>query len=339
MFKRSSVVRIFIGFLLVMFVSGCGQNQQAVQQTAPVQAQNEGEAPDYTAIRKALKDPSPLVRSQAVLNLSAYTHSSVIDEYLNALRANINDAETSRLCIRGIKAQGEKAVPKVKELLWNDKSLVFQKVGLDLLSQIEKPEAFYPEVVNRYYETPYESGASRYRQDMVKYISNNIPKEDLEAVADLVVMLKDKDPKVVEIVTRALSALQSKEVQEQVITVYDNDPENANVVLAVLTVLNSYGAPTEVNPAPVKDLKVYMHTFGSYDKDIQNQSYIGMKAFAYDDKEGKILNYLKSFQNCDYDVVRSNLVDLMQVVPKNTYPEGQEPTFSFPKGKRQGYCR
>ena len=339
MFKSSFVMRIFIGLLLVMFVAGCGQKQQAVQQTATTQTEKEGEAPDYTAIRKALKDPSTLVKSQAILNLSAYTHSSVIDEYLNALRANINDGEISRLCIRGIKTHKEKAVPKVKELLWNDKSITFQKVGLELLSQIEKPEVFYPEVVNRYYETPYESGASRYRQDMVKYISHNIPKEDLEAVADLVVMLKDKDSKVVEIVTKALSSLQSKEVQEQVMTVYDNDPDNANVVLAVLTVLNSYGAPTETNPVPVKDLRVYMHTFGSYDKDIQNQSYIGMKAFAYDDKEGRILNYLKSFQNCDYDVVRSNLVDLMQTIPKNTYPEGQEPTFSFPKVKRQGYCR
>ncbi|MGD9579899.1 MAG: HEAT repeat domain-containing protein [Vampirovibrionia bacterium] len=338
MFKSSPIVSLLTCLFVVMLAAGCNQNQQQVAPTAPVQAQQEGEAPDYTAIRKALKDPSPLVRSQAVLNLAEFKHSSVIDEYLQALQDNIDDKDVYNLCIKGIKAQGESAIPKVKETLWNNKSLTLQKVGLDILSQIEKPENFYADVVNRYYETPFESGASRYRQAMVQYIANNTAKDNLEAIADMVVMLKDKDSKIVQIVTKALSAFQSKDIQEQIVSVYESDPDNQNVVLAVLTVLNSYGVPTEQNPVPVKDLKVYMSTFGSYDKDIQKQSYIGMRAFAYDDKDGQIMNFLKSFQNCDYDVVRSNVVELLQIVPKNTYPEGQEPMFSFPKGKRQGYC-
>lgn len=338
MFKCSSVMRVLIGLLLLVSVVSCGQNQQSVQQTATTQVKKEEPAPDYTAIREALKDPSPLVRSQAIENLAAYKHSSVVDEYLNALLANLNDSKLSKLCIKGIVKQKDKAIPKVREVLWNDKTLSLQAIGLEILSQLEKPEDFYSDVVNRYYETPYESGAFRYRSKMVDYIAKNTSKDNLEAVADLVVMLTDKDPKIVEIVTKTLSKLKSKEVQDQIITVYENDPENENVVLSVLTVLNSYGVPTKENPVPVKDLKVYMHTFGSYNKDIQNQSYIGISAFAYNDKDGKIMNYLKSFQNCDYDVVRSNLVSLMQTVPNNTYPEGEEPIFSFPKGKRQGYC-
>ena len=68
------------------FFTGCTPAPPPVQQ----QTQQEGPAPDLSAIQSALNDPSPLVRKQAVENLKQYTHSTIIPMLIDIIKKNEN---------------------------------------------------------------------------------------------------------------------------------------------------------------------------------------------------------------------------------------------------------
>lgn len=311
------------------------QAQQTVEQKAP-----EGPPPDYTSIRAALKDPSEVVRIQALKNLGEIKHSSAIEQFVDISGSMTIDRQMKRYIVSGLVKFKDQAIEPVTESLWNDKDPVKQDLGLSVLMQIDEKETLLPKVVERFFATPSTPENSELRIAMVKYFSENLNPEEGQHLSDLILMLNDPDSRVAQVAFKAVKNLKSPLLIEKMTQLYMDNKENMKVLEFTTTALSGFSAiDPKNNPVPVSDITLFLYGFGSYNKKIQGASYQGLKKFAYDDADGQIMSYLKSFESCDYDLVRSHIVDLMISIPKTKYPEGQEPKFELPAGfNRTGFC-
>lgn len=339
MYKRTVCLICLVMLMSSIAVTSCNNqaknNQQQVVQKAP-----EGPAPDYTAIRQALKDPSPVVRTQALKNLATIKHSSAIEQYIDIAKTVEYDPKTKDHIINGLSAFKEQAIEPIMASLWEEKSPVLQEIAFRVLANVDDKEKVLPMVINKYYATPPTEGNAVLRTALVKYFGNNLDPEDTSQLTDLTLILKDSDPGVVRTAFKALREVKTPLLVEKLTKLYLDNKDNTLILYYANALLAEYpGIDPKNNPVPVGDLTIFLYGFGSYDEKIQNYSHKGLKRFAYNDANGQIMTYLKSFENCDYDLVRSHVFDLVSTIDKNKYPEGKEPKFELPKGyNRPGFC-
>lgn len=334
--KILTIVLLLLLFGIVPLLSSCfGPPQQgATNQVAPA-------APDFTAIDNALKDPSPIVRKQAVENLKQYNHIAVIDIAIRAIKENIDDTSLINSAVSVIIIYKDQAIEPVKKAFWDDPNVKLQLIGYNILSNIIKTEDFYKDVQTRFYELPQNEETATFREVLASYMGQNATKGNADQLTNLVAMLSDADASVVNTAVGILFTWKDPAAIESIMTLYyqsKNDPEISN---AVLDVLSNYDAPAADNKATaLTDMSIFLDTFGSYDSEMQLKSYTGLKKFGYNDADGKIVNYIKRFENCDNENVRSNVLELLQTLPAKQYPQGvTPPTFQIPPSvHKEGFC-
>jgi len=336
MLKRLYLSLLLVLILFLPLIGGCLPKPQQANQT-----NQEGPPPDLTNIQKALMDPSKTVRRQALETLKQYTHSAAIQVYIDAIIDNYDDSDTTKIAVDGLKKFKEKAVDPVKKDLWNNQLTTIQFLAFNVLSEVDKKEDFYPQVQDRFYMTPYTKENEEFRAKMAEFLLRNADKTKPNTLADIVAMLTVPDPKVVEFSARKLSEWKDPHAEDLLVKLYANSNNDPIITGAILNVLRNYDVPSvKTKETSIHDISVFLDSFGSYDKKVQEYSYQGLKSFGYKDKDDKILPYIKRFENCDSDVIRSNVVDLLNSLPMKQYPQDiTPPTFTIPTAHgRKGFC-
>lgn len=334
--KRLTTIVILLFIVVLPILVGClGQPQQTAQ------APQEPPPPDLTNIELALRDPSPLVRKQAVENLKQYSHSVVMNTLIGAIKDNSDNKELVDSAVVGVVAYKDAAIDPVKKELWNSQNPLVALSGLTILSQIGKKEEFYPEVQTKFYNTPYNEETTLLRRELASFITKNARKDDQTAITDTVAMLSDADPDIAALATKQLSTWKNPLAIDRITELYYNNTTNPDIVTAILNVLNNYDAPTANNEGTaLTDISIFLETFGCYNETIQKGSYEGLKKFGYNDQGKQILNYIKRFDTCDNDLVRSHVLDLLQTLSVKQYPaDAKAPIFKLPLVRtRDGFC-
>lgn len=342
MFKKVSIKSVMLLIALTLIVGGCGGGcpnpDQQASQNAP-----EGPAPDYKSIDAGLMDASQIVRMQSAQTLANVKHSSAIPKLIQVVKDNKTDMDIVNVAVKGLISQGERCVEPVRAGLWEDKDLVSQYAGLKVLSGVLKKEVFIPEAVEKFYNVPFSEESKQLRKEIATFVLNNTDKNNNKIMADIVSFIQDDDPAVSTLAAVTLSEWKDPKVVKNLIDLYYIKRENPDVVRSILDVLVAYPAPdpAKSQELSLSDITVFLETFGSYDRRIEDASYQGLKNFAYNDKDGKIVNYIRRFSQCDDDNVRAHVVDLVQIISTKQWPANiPVPTFEIPSNKtREGYCK
>ena len=340
MLKRFIMIQIILIIGLVLLLPGCGggSNKNADKQNV----KQEGPAPDYTQIEKALKDPSDDVKKSAVKMLSKIKHSSTIPIYINIIKDNTNNSSLVSSSTKSLITYKEKAVQPVKEELWDTKKVDYQVIALKIFMSAPSNEELYNNITNTFFETPYNEGNTKLRRLMSDYIIKNIDPNNGAALSDMLVMLIDPDKDVANKASIALADIKSPKIFDKLIQTHESNRDNDELTKMILSVLLSYPKPNNKIDPPIPDISIFFDTFGSKDEEIQNLSYSGINKYAFNDPDGKIMEYIKSFESCDSELVRSHMYNLivnLQKVKKR-YPKDKKPVFTFPKARNNNkFCK
>jgi len=310
------------------------------QQQGPSQGnvhQQEGKEPDYTNVDRGLNDESPVVREQAVQILTTITHSSAIEKLVKAVKENSENDNITKQAVPALIKFQQKAINPVKNELWDSEIYSVQRQGFLVLKEITKPENFYSEAQDRFYNSEIQYSEDQkivdYKLEMLQYLLGKADIEDENTIPDIVAMLQLPDKRVVVKAEAFLSQIQDQRIFEPLERLFYMKKDDPQTVAAILKVMNSFKepGPKANNENIVKDLTMYLEAFGSYDRKVQTESYNGLKKFGYNDPDGKIVAYISKFKNSDNDLVRSHVVDLMQALPNKQYPQHlTPPTFEIP---------
>lgn len=339
MLKRVPVFILLLIIALAPVLTGCF-GPPSPPPPPPVDQQSEGEAPDYKAIEDALQDQSLVVRDQALKTLGTYEHSSAIKIYIKAIKDNLGNDDIVKTAIRGISRFGDKAIEPVRTDLWDSDSLELKEIAFKILQNVSNKEEFYPEVIEMYISMPFNTQTAALRLNMARYICSNADPENKDALTTLVGMLIDPDKKVINTASQKLGEWKSKEAVKSMTEIFKENYTNENTVLGILYALTAYPIPSGNDPAPISDITVFLWSFGSYNTRIQEESYKGLKTYGYDDDGHVIVDYINTFTDCNYDLVRSHVIALPQEMQKNIYPPDLKPEFELPPPRgRQGYCK
>ncbi|MEW5820179.1 MAG: hypothetical protein AB1782_08305 [Cyanobacteriota bacterium] len=340
MFRRLVIINSFLVLALLIFLTSCNQPAQQQDTSQQPQQENFGPAPDYKEIENVLQDPSPIVKLQGLKRLKTMRHPDSINIFIKVLKDNVDEKEVRNYAIKGIVDYKDLAVAPIKEQLWDQNNIKYQAVAFKVLSEVIPKEEFFSEVTDRYYNTPYSDAAAGFRRLLVRYITENADPEDPNALADVVGMLRDSDRSVISTASSTLGAWKTDKVVELVTESYKQHPEDERLTMAILQAFSNYEKPSQDNPAPIKDITVFLQSFGSYNEEIQKEAFSGLWHYGYEDPEGKILNHINSFANCNDELVRSHVVNLQGKLPQNVYPENQAPIFELPNAtQREGFCK
>lgn len=329
-----------MGLFLIMslFSGGCsflGQHAQTNQDQL-----QEGPAPDYTSIDAALKDPSPTLRIQAAEALKNIKHKTAINKLIMAAYDNADNTEVSSAITKALIAYGKNVIEPVKSSIWVDKSFDVQKIAFNVLSGVEEPPEFYKEAWTKFSNIPSSEQSSKLRIDMATFLIAKYTKENDYALPKIILLLSDPDNALTEVVIKKISEWKDPNAVKYLENLYLENRNNYPVVLNILKVMNTYPPLSDKNSIVPVDISIFLNTFGNYDKNIQKQSYIGIKNFGFNDKDGRILKFLKRFENCNIDIIRANTFELIQLLQNRKLPpDVKEPQFIEPVSqKRDEFC-
>jgi hypothetical protein len=342
--KKWAVKSIIMLVFISLLTAGCfGGSAPPPQQ--PIQQVQEGPEPDYSVIDPALKDSSDAVRMQAVNNLVELNHSSAMHKLIQVVIDNTHHQGIIEKAVEGIKKYGEASVEPVKEKLWNSQNLILSKAGFHVLQNTAKQEDFYPAVQDKFYSNniQYNDQAKGFRKEMATYLLSNADRDHPDTIPDIVAMIQLPDKDVAQEAGNYLAGWKDTRSLEPLYSLFymkRDDPEVARIILQVLNNFDAPGPKADPN-ATIDDITIQLETFGSLDEEVQNNSTYGLKKFAYNDPDGAIVNYIKKFEGCESALVRSHVVELVQLLSAKEYPPNVTPPhFEIPTARRTGnYCQ
>ena len=327
---------IIIGLFLLVSLSSGGCSFLGVQTQTNQNQLQEGPPPDYTSIDAALQDPSPIVRIQAIEALKNIKHKTAINKLIKTTYNNADNKDVSSAITKALITYGKDVIEPIKTSIWIDKSFDVQKVAFDVLSGVEEPPEFYKEVCTKFSNIPSTEQSSKLRISMATFLITKYTKEKEFALPKIILLLSDSDKELTNIVIRRISDWKDPNAVKYLENLYLENRNNYPVVLNILKVMNTYPPLSDKNSNVPVDISIFLNTFGSYDKKVQEQSYLGLKNFGFNDKDGRMLKFLKRFENCDIDTIRANAFELIQVLQNRKLPPDKpEPQFIEPASQRK----
>lgn len=333
--NKALIGMITLLLMSVPFFTGCiGQPPPPVETQAAQEEQIP--PPDYSFVEKALGDKSPVVRRQAIANLAKMEHPDTINKLIKALADNAEDAESVVIAAEGLSKYGEDASEPVRELLWNSDNYNLQRAGFQVLAKTEDPTEFFKKVNEKYSNTPQIPSTYDFRLDMVRYMLKHVDREN--DLPDVLNLITDKEIKISDAVAQTLGRWHDPNLLPLLTPMYEKHRTNDMVVIHILKIMSKYPPGTPTQPSPVNDITVPLNTFGSLNKVIQKLSYQVLKTYGYVDEGGEITDFIASFDVCPNENIRSNMYELLQVLPNN--PKPAEPTYRLPApGAREYFCK
>jgi hypothetical protein len=340
--KRRMIKGILLLLLVVQINAGCTPPPPPPDPHVTVE---ETPPPDYTVIDAALKDPSQGVKLQAIAHLKQIDHITALDRLLQVIMDNPEDRKIAYPAADGLIKFGDKAINPVKDNLWNSRYMPAQEAAFKVLSAVNNTPEFYQEAKERFYarDIQYNIESAFYRQMLARYLVENADKENIDTIPDIIAMIQLPDEQVANMAGDKVAEWKDNRVIDPLFQVFYNDRKNSLVATNTLKILYAFDVPDHgVNPTQMlDDITLLLETFGSYHIDIEDNSYKALKKFAYGDPDGLIVNYIKKFENCNDELVRTHVIDLLQTLPQKQYPPGvTPPAFEIPTNTDRGpdYC-
>lgn len=327
--------------------------------------------PDYTKIDQGMKDPSDIVKLETLKDLLVLKHKNSIPRLLVYLKEYQYDPNTSNTVVNALKPYGNDIVTVIREKFWNSDDMISQERGFDVLSEILSPQEFLIEARKKFEEVPIETANMRFKVKLLKYYlakanfgepqtaattgttgtaattSTDTGTASLSASENIVYivnLLKEPNNTINDMVVKDLIGRRDPQVQKLITKLYFANLSDDEIKLRILKVLYSYDTPFFPKPkagySPLNDITVFLYSFGNVNSKIHETGVAGIKKYAFNDKDGKILTFIKEFENCDNPAIRASVIDLERFIPTRApLPNETMPDFMIPAPvKRSDVC-
>lgn len=360
MIKRLMIITLLMVLIIPLNVS-CNQ-QQAQQPTAPVEAP----PPDYTKIDAGMKDASDVVRMETLKDLLAIHHKDSIPRLIAYMEKDFNNQAITGQVNGALISYGADVVPIVKERLWNSDNISYQANAFEILSNVLQPPELMQEAKKKYDNIQPTPQNLPFRSRLITYYISAI---DLSGatqanpaagsgtatgtgtaqtsaanpVIEVINILKKVESDVAPSVIATIAAKKDPQIANLLTKFYFANLSDEETKLRILQVISVYDSPfakPKTGYVPLNDFTVYLYSFANNNPQIHGEGLAGLKKYAYNDKEGQIIKFMKNFENCSDPNIRANVIEMERFILSRPPIEGEQmPTFTIPAPvKRADVC-